>query len=264
MNPVLMLGAGRLGGALIEGWSRFGGPAAADLMILDPSPSEAALAAGRSGALLSPGVTDLARAQTVFLAVKPQVWREAAAAITGDLDRDAVIISVAAGVRAADISEAFGGRRVARVMPTTAVAVGRGVASLFALDPEAGRRARALFDPVAAVVDLAREELLHAATGVSGSAPAYFYAFVEALEAAGVSAGLPAEAARDLARATMVGAAALLDASGEEPAALRRQVTSPKGTTEAALEILMGKGGLGPLLEAAVAAAARRSRELGG
>ena len=264
MNPVLMLGAGRLGGALIEGWGRFGGPSATDLIILDPSPSEAALAAGRAGALLSPGPADLKRAQTVFLAVKPQVWREAAAAIAGELDPEAVIISVAAGVRAADISEAFGGRRVARVMPTTAVAVGRGVASLFAPDPEAGRRARALFSPVATVVDLPGEELLHAATGVSGSAPAYFYAFVEALEAAGVAAGLTAAAARDLARATMIGAAALLDASGEEPAELRRQVTSPKGTTEAALEVLMGEGGLGPLLQAAVAAAARRSRELGG
>ncbi|MFM8754923.1 MAG: pyrroline-5-carboxylate reductase [Phenylobacterium sp.] len=263
MTPVLMLGAGRLGGALIEGWSLFGGPVGADLIILDPAPSEAALAAGRAGALLSPGPADLARAATVILAVKPQIWREAAGAITGDLNRDAVIISVAAGVRAADISEAFGGRPVARVMPTTAVAVGRGVASLFAPDPEAGRRARALFDPVATVVDLPREELLHAATGVSGSAPAYFYAFVEALEAAGVTSGLPADAARDLARATMIGAAALLDASGQDPAELRRQVTSPKGTTEAALDILIGEAGLGPLLEAAVAAAARRSAELG-
>jgi pyrroline-5-carboxylate reductase len=258
-----MLGAGRLGGALIEGWSLYGGPGGADLMILDPAPSEPALAAGRAGALLSPGPADLARAATVVLAVKPQVWREAAGAITGDLNRDAVIISVAAGVRAADISEAFGGRRVARVMPTTAVAVGRGVASLFAPDPEAGRRARALFGPVATVVDLPREDLLHAATGVSGSAPAYFYAFVEALEAAGVTSGLPADAARDLARATMIGAAALLDASGQDPAELRRQVTSPKGTTEAALEVLMGEGGLGPLLEAAVGAATRRSAELG-
>lgn len=263
MTPVLMLGAGRLGGALIEGWSLYGGPGGADLMVLDPAPSEPALAAGRAGALLSPGPADLARAATVVLAVKPQVWREAAAAITGDLNRDAVIISVAAGVRAADISEAFGGRRVARVMPTTAVAVGRGVASLFAPDPEAGRRARALFGPVATVVDLPREDLLHAATGVSGSAPAYFYAFVEALEAAGFTAGLPTDAARDLARATMIGAAALLDASGQDPAELRRQVTSPKGTTEAALEVLMGEGGLGPLLEAAVSAATRRSAELG-
>lgn len=264
MTPVLMLGAGRLGGALIEGWSRFGGPSAQDLLILDPAPSGAALAAGRAGAVLSPGPADLVRARTVLLAVKPQVWREAAAAIAGQLDPGAVIVSVAAGVRAADISEAFGGRAVARVMPTTAVAVGRGVASLFAADPRAAESARALFGPVARVVELAEESLLHAATGVSGSAPAYFYAFVEALEAAGAAAGLPPEASRDLARATMVGAAALLDASGEDPADLRRQVTSPGGTTEAALAILMGEAGLGPLLREAVAAATRRSGELGG
>lgn len=264
MTPVLMLGAGRLGGALIEGWSRFGGPSAQDLLILDPAPSGAALAAGRAGAVLSPGPADLVRARTVLLAVKPQVWREAAAAIAGQLDPAAVIVSVAAGVRAADISEAFGGRAVARVMPTTAVAVGRGVASLFAADPRAAESARALFAPVARVVELAEESLLHAATGVSGSAPAYFYAFVEALEAAGAAAGLPPEASRDLARATMVGAAALLDASGEDPADLRRQVTSPGGTTEAALAILMGEAGLGPLLREAVAAATRRSGELGG
>lgn len=264
MTPVLMLGAGRLGGALIEGWSRFGGPSASDLMILDPAPSGAALAAGRDGAVLSPGPADLARARTVLLAVKPQVWREAASAITDALDPAAVIVSVAAGVRAADISEAFGGRAVARVMPTTAVAVGRGVASLYADDPLARNRARALFDPVATVVDLAEESLLHAATGVSGSAPAYFYAFVEALEAAGIAAGLPPEASRDLARATMVGAAALMDASGEDPADLRRQVTSPGGTTEAALAILTRDAGLPSLLRDAVAAATRRSGELGG
>lgn len=264
MTPVLMLGAGRLGGALIEGWSRFGGPSGADLLILDPAPSEAALAAVRAGARHSPSNRELASAATVLLAVKPQIWREAAASVAPLLAPDAVIVSVAAGVRAADISEAFGGRRVARVMPTTAVAVGRGVASLFSPDAEAEARAAGLFRPVARVVSLADESLLHAATGVSGSAPAYFYAFVEALEAAGVAEGLPADAARDLARATMIGAAALLDASGEDPAELRRQVTSPNGTTEAALKVLMGEAGLGPLLRDAVAAAARRSAELGG
>lgn len=196
--------------------------------------------------------------------MKPQVWREAAEPIAGDLHPEAVIVSVAAGVRAADIASAFGGRAVARVMPTTAVAVGRGVASLFAADPRAGESARALFAPVARVVELADEALLHAATGVSGSAPAYFYAFVEALEAAGAAAGLPPDASRELARATMVGAAALLDASGEDPAELRRQVTSPGGTTEAALAILTREAGLPSLLRDAVAAATRRSGELGG
>jgi pyrroline-5-carboxylate reductase len=104
---------------------------------------------------------------------------------------------------------------------------------------------------------------MHAATAVSGSAPAYLYAFVEALEAAGVSLGLAPDAARELARATVAGAAALMADSGADAADLRRQVTSPGGTTEAALKVLQGEGGLGPLLKAAAAAAEQRSRELG-
>jgi len=171
---------------------------------------------------------------------------------------------VAAGVRTADLAEAFGGRRVARVMPTTAAAIGLATTSVFAADPEARARAHALFEPVGTVVDLADEALLHAATAVSGSAPAYLYAFVEALEAAGVAAGLSAEAAQTLARATMAGAATLMAESGEDPAELRRQVTSPAGTTEAALKVLLGDHGLPELLRNAVAAAAARSRELGG
>ena len=124
--------------------------------------------------------------------------------------------------------------------------------------------AHALFEPVATVVDLDDEELMHAATGVSGSAPAYLYAFVEALEAAGQSAGLTEADAKALARSTIAGAAMLLAESGEDPAELRRQVTSPGGTTAEALKVLMGERGLGPLLEEAVAACVRRSMELAG
>jgi pyrroline-5-carboxylate reductase len=149
-------------------------------------------------------------------------------------------------------------------MPTTAVALAKGVASIFAPEDAARARAHALFDPVAASVDLDDEALMDAATGVSGSAPAYLYAFIEALEAAGEAQGLTVEAARRLVRGTLIGAAALLDQSGEEPAELRRQVTSPGGTTEAALKVLMGEAGLGPLLDAAVEAAVQRARVLGG
>ena len=264
MTPILLLGAGRMGGALIEGWERAGAFKPAELILRDPYPNDGARAAEAAGARLNPPDASLAEAKTVLLAVKPQLWRETAAEVSGLLAPEAVLVSVAAGVSAADISAAFGGRRVARVMPTIAAAIGQGVASLYAADPEARARARALFGPVGTVVDLDDEDLLHAATGVSGSAPAYFYAFVEALEAGGVAAGLPEEAARRLARATMAGAAAQMAFSGTEPSELRRQVTSPNGTTEAALKVLMGRGGLEPLLREAVAAAAARSRELGG
>lgn len=264
ITPILMLGAGRMGGAMVEGWLAKGAFAAADLMIRDPNPGPAAKAAEAAGAALNPPDSELARAPTVVLAVKPQIWREAAAEAASRLSADAVIVSICAGVKAADISVAFGGRAVARVMPTTAAAIGQGTASLYADDPAALARAQALFEPLGTVVGLADEGLMHAATAVSGSAPAYLYAFIEALEAAGATAGLPPKDAALLARSTLTGAAALLARTGEEPAELRRQVTSPGGTTEAALNLLLSDSGLPPLLREAVAAAIRRSKELGG
>ena len=264
MTPILMLGAGRMGGALIEGWRAAGAFQASELIIREPHANPTLDAAMASGALVNPPDGDLARAKTVLLAVKPQMWREAAAQVAAHLAPDAVVVSIAAGVRADDISEAFGGRAVARVMPTTAVAVGQGTASIYAAEPAARERAHALMAPVGAVVDLSDEMLMHAATAVSGSAPAYLYAFVEAREAAGAAAGLPPADSARLARSTIAGAATLMARSGVEPAELRRQVTSPGGTTQAALDVLLADGGFPDLLGKAVAAAAKRSEELGG
>ena len=260
MTPILLLGAGRMGQALIAGWEAAGAFSPSELMVRDPHPSADLVAQSLA---LNPPDEDLSRAKTVLLAVKPQIWRQAAAEVSALLAPDAVIVSIAAGVSSHDIAEAFGGRRVARVMPTTAVAIRRGTASIFSPDPLARARAHALFAPVAQVVDLDDEELMHAATAVSGSGPAYLYAFVEALEAAGLKAGLDAEAAARLARSTVIGAAALLEQGGQ-PAELRRQVTSPGGTTQAALEVLIGGGALVDLMVESVAAAIARSRELGG
>jgi pyrroline-5-carboxylate reductase len=261
MTPILLLGAGRMGGALISGWRRAGTFDLAELMIRDPTPGPEARA---SGANLKPSDSDIGAAKTVVLSVKPQIWREAAAPVAPHLAPDAIVVSVAAGVSTADLASVFGPRKIARVMPTTAAAIGQGTASVFAADPAARARAHALLEPVGTVVDLADEDLMHAATAISGSAPAYLYAFVEALEAAGVAIGLPKEAAQALARSTMAGAAALMAQSGVDPAMLRAQVTSPAGTTEAALRVLMGEHGLTDLLRRAAAAAAARSRELGG
>lgn len=263
MTPILLLGAGRMGGAVLEGWLRAAAFAPAELMIRDPQPGPAALAAAGRGARLNPPDADLAQARTVLLSVKPQLWREVAAETAGWLAADAVIVSVAAGVKSADIAHAFGDRPVARVMPTIAAAIGQGTASLYADDPAALSRAHALFEPLGAVVDLNDEAQMHAATAVSGSAPAYLYAFIEALEAAGITAGLAQKDAARLARSTITGAAALLAQSSEEPSELRRQVTSPGGTTQAALDVLLGATGLQTLLREAVAAAVRRSKELG-
>lgn len=251
-----------MGGALLEGWMQTQAVGTAGLLIVDPAPGAVALAAERAGAALNPGGEDLARVRTVVLAVKPQIWREAARTYSPRLAPEAVIVSLAVGVRAADISEAFGGRRTARVMPTTGVAIARGVASIFAEDATARARAHALFDPVATTVDLPQEALMDAAAATSGSAPAYLYAFAEALAAAGAEAGLPADAALRLARATVASAAAMMDASPESLESLRRQVASPGGTTEAALRVLMGERGLGPLMREAIAAAIARAEEL--
>ena len=263
-TPILMLGAGRMGGAMIEGWLRVGAVRPAELILRDPQPGSTALAAQTAGALLNPPTGDLVRARTVVLAVKPQLWRNVAAEVSKALAPDAVIVSIAAGVHSADIAQAFGGRAVARVMPTTAVAISQGTASVFAETPMARAEARALFEPLGVVVDLVDEALMHAATAVSGSAPAYLYAFIEALEAAGAAAGLSKSQAEQLARSTLTGAAALLASSGEDPAELRRQVTSPGGTTQAALDVLLAEHGLPSLLRDAIGAAMLRSKELGG
>jgi len=264
ITPILMLGAGRMGGAILEGWRRASAFPPGEIMIVDPQPGEAARAAENAGARLNPPEADLAAAKTVLLCVKPQVWAEAAGQYSAWLAADAVIISIAAGVKAADLSRGFGDRPVARVMPTTAAAINQGTASLYADDPAALARAHALFEPLGAVADLTDEAQMHAATAVSGSGPAYLYAFVEALEAAGVAAGLShAEAAR-LARSTIIGAAVLMARPGSDPTELRRQVTSPGGTTEAALNVLLGEKGLPSLMRDAVAQAVRRSKALGG
>jgi pyrroline-5-carboxylate reductase len=200
----------------------------------------------------------------VIVGLKPQAWEGACRVIASHLKPTAVIVSIMAGVSGAHLQAVFGDRPLVRVMPTTAAAVGKGAASVWAADGAARAAAHALFAPLGVVVDLTDEGQMHAATAASGSAPAYAYALVECLEAAGRRAGLEEGAARSLSRAALIGAAALMETSGEEAATLRAQVTSPKGTTEAALAVLLGDGGLASLVTRAVLAAATRSRELGG
>jgi pyrroline-5-carboxylate reductase len=264
ITPILMLGAGRMGGAILDGWRKADAFSPSDLLIVDPDPGEAAQDAAAQGVSLNPPDAELARARTVLLCVKPQTWREAAARYAPHLAPDAVVLSIAAGVKAEDIARGFGGRAVGRIMPTTAAAICHGTSSVYAAAADALARAHALFEPLGDVVDLADEGQMHAATAVSGSAPAYLFAFLEALEAAGAAAGLPPRDASKLARSTLIGAAALLAESGADPVELRRQVTSPGGTTEAALNVLLGENGLPSLMREAVQKAVRRSKELGG
>jgi pyrroline-5-carboxylate reductase len=261
-TPILLLGAGRMGGALIAGWLRAGAVAPGDLLLRDPNPSEEALAAAKAGARLNPPDDALGAAATVILAVKPQAWLPAARAIAPHLAKSAVVLSIMAGIELPALEAVFPGHPLARVMPTTAVAIGMGAISVYAPTAPARTRARTVFESLGVVIDLEDEARMHAATAVSGSGPAYLYAFVEALAAAAVTAGFEADAARRLAVSTTTGAAALLAAADVGPDELRRQVTSPGGTTEAALRVLIGDGALENLVTRAVAAAVARSREL--
>lgn len=261
-TPVLLIGAGRMGGALIAGWRKAGAFDLDDLMVRAPHLNEACAEAARAGASINPRDEDLARARTVVLCVKPQKWREVAPAYVDRLADDAVIVSVLVGTRAADVSDGFGGRAVARVLPTTAVATASGVTSLYAPDARAAAAARALFEPISTVVPLDHEPLMDAAGAVSASGAAYVYAFARALEQAGAAAGLPAEAARILAHSTVVSASAFMGQSGADPDDLIAQVASPGGTTRAALSVL--EPGLDALMKDAVAAAVKRAEELAG
>jgi pyrroline-5-carboxylate reductase len=204
-------------------------------------------------------------ASVVVLAVKPQQMAEALADLADAADR-ALFISIAAGIPTARIERALGGvARVVRAMPNTPALVGAGISALCAgahAGPDDLALAEALLQAVGATVRI-DESLMDAVTAVSGSGPAYVFRLMEAMEAAGVEQGLPPAAARALVLATVAGAGALAKASGRSPSELREQVTSKGGTTEAALKVLDEKDLMGAF-SAAIAAAARRARELAG
>lgn len=257
-GPVVLVGCGRLGSAILEGWLKTGAPAARDLIVLTPSTKPAAEAARAAGARVNPEPTALAEARTLVLAVKPAKWREALTPLVDLLNPEAVVVSVMAGVAAAEI-RAAAGRPTARVMPTTAVAQARGVAALWSDDDGARAIGRGLFEAMAEVVDLDREELIDAATATAGSAPAFVYAFVQALARAGEAEGLSADAATRLARGALRSAGAGVDA-GHDLDTLIARIASPGGTTRAGLDAMAANGDLDRAASAAVRAAVERAR----
>ena len=257
-GTVALVGCGRLGSAILEGWLKTGALAANDLIILTPSDKPAADAARVQGSRVNPPPGALGEARTLVLAVKPAKWREALAPLVASLDPGAVIVSVMAGVAAADIS-AMAHRPVARVMPTTAVAQGRGVAALWADHAAARETARALFEAMAEVVDLDDEALMDVATATAGSAPAFIHAFVQALARAGEAEGLSSDAATRLARGALRSAGAGVE-TGEALETLIARIASPGGTTRAGLDAMAASGDLDRAAEAAVRAAVQRAR----
>lgn len=260
-GPVVLLGCGRLGSAMVDGWLLTGSVDPADLIILTPSTRPAAERARVLGARINPPADELAGARCLVLAVKPAMWRAASEPVVGALAKDTAIVSVMAGVRAGDLSAAFQGRPIARVMPTTAVASGQGVAAIHAKDPQARTLARGLFQPLAEIVDLETEDLMDAATAVAGSGPAYLHAFTQALAKAAQDVGLPPETALTLARGAARSAAASANGDGTLES-LIGQVASPGGTTEAGLKALNAGGQLDRAVADAVRAALNRARDL--
>jgi pyrroline-5-carboxylate reductase len=257
-----------MGGALLEGWLSVG-LNASSATVLDPKPTPGIEAlCGRRGIALNPLVAHLRPPESVVLAIKPQSLDEAAPMVDRLIGPDTLLVSILAGKRVRDLRRRVPqARAVVRAMPNLPASIGRGATGAFA-NPETSEPQRAMAHALLASVGivewLGSEALLDAVTAVSGSGPAYVFLMTECLARAGEDAGLPADLAARLARATVIGAAELLGQSDLPPEQLRRNVTSPGGTTAAALDVLMGADGLDPLMRAAVSAAKRRGEELSG
>lgn len=261
-----LVGAGRMGGAMLAGWLRAGlDPGRTTIVDSAPSPDIAALSAGRGIALNPAAATP---SDVLVIAVKPQGLAEAAAALDAHIGPHTLVLSILAGKTIADIEARLSGARaIVRAMPNLPASVGRGATGAVAsagVSPEQRAQADALLACVGAVEWLDDEVLIDALTAVSGSGPAYVFHLVETLAAAGIAAGLPPDMAARLARATVSGAGALLDADPRDATRLRQDVTSPGGTTAAALAVLMREDGLDRLMREAVMAARRRAGELSG
>lgn len=259
------VGGGNMGRAIIGGLIDKGTPAN-DIMVVEVDPAtRLRLMADFGVTTYEAPVEQLRSATAIILAVKPQSMREAARAVAA-LAGDALIVTIAAGIRLEDLSRWLGGRtRLIRAMPNTPALVHAGVTGLYAMpgvDRDDREAAENLLGSVGATLWFDREEHLDAVTAVSGSGPAYVFYAMEALEEAAVRLGLPEGASRSLALWTFVGAAKLAIEKAEDPRTLRTQVTSRGGTTQRAMEVLEAAG-VKDLFIDAVRSACERSRELG-
>jgi len=268
LDGLVLVGAGRMGSALLEGWIANGLTPGA-ITVIDPSPGDAVRSTAQArGVRLLADAGGLGRASIVILAVKPQIMADVLAGLGGLADAATLALSIAAGRTIADIESGLGHEgAVVRAMPNTPAAIGHGMTVLVAnaAASDAQRAAAGeLMAAVGAVEWVGDEALMDAVTAVSGSGPAYVFLLAECLAEAGAAAGLEPQLALRLARETVSGAGALIAAGADPPATLRRNVTSPGGTTEAALEVLMAKDGLAPMMRRAVLAARDRGRALSG
>ncbi len=262
-GTIALAGAGKMGGAMLTGWLAQGlDPKRVVVIEPQPSPEISALAA--KSVRLNPSASDAGRVDTLVVAVKPQSFCEAGNTMKPFVGASTLVVSIMAGTPIATIEQVCGGT-VVRAMPNTPAAIGRGITvAVAAKNVSAAQRATAdaLLRATGSVEWVDDENLMDAVTAVSGSGPAYIFLLAEELARAGVEAGLPEELATKLARETVAGSGELLHRSDLAAATLRQNVTSPGGTTAAALEVLMAKDGLQSLMIRAIAAATKRSKEL--
>jgi pyrroline-5-carboxylate reductase len=258
--PLLLVGCGQMGGAMLAGWRE---QEMAPSVVVDPAAVAMPDHGGHRSVATLDDVPEGFRPELVVLAVKPQ----RASAVVPALSRfgAATVLSVMAGWTVAGLEGLLGRAGVVRAMPNTPAAIRQGMSVAFA-GGGVGAEARALCDrllrAVGAVAWVDEERMLDAVTAISGGGPAYVFLLAELLEREGVAQGLPPALARELARRTVSGSGALLGARTEDAAVLRQAVTSPRGTTERALAVLMADAAWPALLREAVAAAAARAREL--
>jgi pyrroline-5-carboxylate reductase len=266
VGPIVLCGAGKMGGALLEGWLK-AGLAPDKIAVIEPDPAPAVAALAARGVRLNPEPNTLKNAAAIVIAVKPQIAAEALPALTAMIGPATVVVSIMAGRTLQFLSGALRhAGALVRAMPNTPAAIGRGITVAVPLRVSETQRdlAHRLLIATGTVEWAADEALMDVVTAVSGSGPAYVFLLAEALAQAGVASGLPQPLAEKLARETVAGAGELLHRSALDAATLRENVTSPGGTTAAALDVLMREDGLPPLLKKAVAAATERSRKLAG
>jgi len=258
---IALIGAGRMGTALTTGWlSRRAKP---EIILVDPAPSDLVQAiADEEGLALNTPPTPV---DVLVIAVKPQAFETVAKDLDAWIGPETLVISIMAGIRLKRLAETMGTQRVLRAMPNTPGSIGQGVTVISAPDEMTQKDIDIgvkLLKPLGMVEGPVPEALMSAVTAVSGSGPAYLFLLVEALASAGEAEGLSPDMALLLATETIIGAAALLEDSGQSPEALRKAVTSKGGTTEAALDILMRGDGIPSLMREAVRTAATRERAL--
>ncbi len=266
-GPIILIGAGNMGGALLTGWLK-NGVSGSSVIVVDPNPSEAMRQTiADAGASHLTGVPAGITAGVLFVAVKPQVMDAVLPPFKAILGAETVVVSIAAGKTIASLEKNLGPAATVRAMPNTPAMVGRGVTGAFANARVSERQRQLVQDllKVSGPVEWVPEEAdIDSVTAVSGSGPAYVFYLVECMAEAGRKLGLQADLAMRLARETVAGAGELLHQSPDDASRLRQNVTSPGGTTAAALGVLMAEDGMQPLFDAALEAARRRAEELAG